>query len=156
VLGYTNLPDSTPHRHAATIPGIKLSHHVQQTAVVSQYSVHRLVFIVEVYTVFCEVRTENLYVIYIQGCAVAQAVNLQPVTAETRFRFQASPYQIFGRQSGTGRGFAPGTSFFFPGLCHFANAVYSSSSTCCFNRKSQKGETWEPSTSFALLEVGDL
>jgi len=28
VLEYTSLPDSTPQRHAATIPGIKLSHHV--------------------------------------------------------------------------------------------------------------------------------
>jgi len=26
VLEYTSLPDSTPERHAATIPGIKLSH----------------------------------------------------------------------------------------------------------------------------------
>jgi len=29
MLEYTSLPDSTHQRHAATIPGIKLSHHVQ-------------------------------------------------------------------------------------------------------------------------------
>ena len=30
VLEYTSLPDSTPQWHAATIPGIKLLHHVYQ------------------------------------------------------------------------------------------------------------------------------
>jgi len=29
VLEYTSLPDSTTQRHAATIPGIKLSHLIQ-------------------------------------------------------------------------------------------------------------------------------
>jgi len=34
MLDYTNLPDSTPQQHAATIPGIKMLHLLQRTHLV--------------------------------------------------------------------------------------------------------------------------
>ena len=36
MLEYTSLPDSTPHRQAATIPGIKLSHLVRTGVIIKR------------------------------------------------------------------------------------------------------------------------
>jgi hypothetical protein len=61
--------------------------------------------------------------------AMAQVVSRQPLTAEARALSLASPYEICGRQSGTGTDFSPSTSV-FPCQYHSASAPYLSSSTC--------------------------
>ena len=42
---------------------------------------------------------------------MAQAVSFRPVTAQAWIRFQASPYEVCGRRSGTPTCFCPSTSF---------------------------------------------
>jgi hypothetical protein len=54
---------------------------------------------------------------------MAQAVSLQPLTAEARVRSQVSPCGICGGQCGTGTGFSPSFRFslvsFIPPVLHY-------------------------------------
>jgi hypothetical protein len=52
---------------------------------------------------------------------MAQAVSCRPLTAEARVRSRVSPCGIYGRQSGTGKGFSPSTSV-FPSQFHSTGA----------------------------------
>jgi hypothetical protein len=44
VLGYKSLPDSTPQRHAAAIPGIKLSHYVITKLLAHRYETEKNIY----------------------------------------------------------------------------------------------------------------
>jgi hypothetical protein len=48
------------------------------------------------------------------GCAIAQVVRCQPVTADAWVGSKASPCGIFGGQSGTGTDFFPPSTLVFP------------------------------------------
>jgi hypothetical protein len=54
-----------------------------------------------------------MYVFYI-GRAMAQVVSRRPLTAEARVRSWVSSCGICGGKNGTGTGFCPSTSVFFP------------------------------------------
>jgi len=41
---------------------------------------------------------------------MTEVVSRRPLTMEARLRFQLSPCEIYGKQSGTKTGFSPGTS----------------------------------------------
>jgi hypothetical protein len=58
------------------------------------------------------------------GRAMARAVNWRPQTAEDRFQPQTSPWEIYGRQSGTETGFPPSTSGTFPWQYHYTNIYF--------------------------------
>jgi hypothetical protein len=60
--------------------------------------------------------------------AVAQAVSYGPLTSQARVRYQVNPYEICGRQSGSGTGFFPSTAV---SACLYfsSNVTLSSSST---------------------------
>jgi hypothetical protein len=80
------------------------------------------------------------------------AVARRLLTAETRFRSQASPCEICGGQSGTGTGFSPITSVLHYQY-HSTTAPYSSSST---RRSYQKAKFTKPGNlpkSNALSEI---
>ena len=74
----------------------------EQTAIISLYSINRLVFITETECVYCTVRTGYL-------CTIPINFSLyMPVIAKTLFRSKVHPYGIFGGLS------VPGMGFFFP------------------------------------------
>jgi hypothetical protein len=56
------------------------------------------------------------------GCAMAQVVSRQPLTAEARVQSRVSPCEICGGQSGTGTGYSPSCQFspvnFIPLVLH--------------------------------------
>ena len=60
---------------------------------------------------------------YKPGRAMAQALSRRPLTAEARVHSHDSPWEICGRQSGTGTGFSPSTSVFIfnfiPPVLHY-------------------------------------
>lgn len=62
--------------------------------------------------------------------ALAGAVSRRTVTAEAYVRFQFSPCEIRGGQSGTRTRYSPSTSVFLRQY-HTTNASCSSSSACC-------------------------
>ena len=61
------------------------------------------------------------------------------LTAEARFRSQASPSETYGGQSGIGTGFSPSNSVFH-WQCHSTNAAHSSSSICRSHWEGRKCE----------------
>jgi len=61
---------------------------------------------------------------------MSQAVSRRPLTAESRFRSQASLCETCSAQSDSGTGFSPSTSI-FSCQCNSTYAPYSFSSTWC-------------------------
>ena len=66
--------------------------------------------------VHCEVRTQSLYTTYDiynqHRCAASQVVSLWPFTADAHVRFQVTPREICGEQTGIGTRFSASTSVF--------------------------------------------
>ena len=69
MLEYASLPDSTPQRHAATIPGFKLSHHVYCPELIAFY-----VSVVQDYLQAGKNRKEDVGLFYSQQPIITEAV----------------------------------------------------------------------------------
>jgi hypothetical protein len=84
----------------------------------------------ETESIYLALRSEylNTAQINFHGRAVSLTVNRQPLTPGARIRSQASPYEIYGGQSGTGTGLPPTTSG-FPSQCHSTSTLHTYSST---------------------------
>jgi hypothetical protein len=96
-----------------------------------------MAFVVEAHCVFCKVRTEMLYIMWISSVfkdgATGQVVSVWPLTAEVKILFWARPCKIYGVQTGNGTGFSAGISI-FPCQSHTIKVPYLSASTCCSDR----------------------
>jgi hypothetical protein len=77
----------------------------------------------------------------------------RPLTAEDRFRSQASPCEICGGQCGSGTDFSPKTSV-FPCQLSFHHCSILSSSTCCSYQKDKRAKPGNLPESNALSEMG--
>lgn len=87
----------------------------------------------------------------LQGRAIDQAVGRRIFTRKADGRSQTSPRNVPGLQSDTVTRFSPNTSV----LCqyHSTKTPYSSSSTCCCNRKSRIAQLETTKQSNALSNI---
>ena len=98
----------------------------EQTAIISLYSINRLVCITEE---VCLLRGTDWVFKCNSGRATALAVTRRPVNVEERVRC--------GGQSGAGTGFSPVLPFPPVSITH-TNAAHSSSSACCCYQKNKR------------------
>jgi hypothetical protein len=83
----------------------------EQTAIISLYSINRLVFITEMGCIYCAVRTGSLNTtqVNVRVCSrdMAEAFILWSFISEYRVRSKVSPCEISGGQIWPGAGFSP-------------------------------------------------
>jgi hypothetical protein len=82
----------------------------EQTAIVSLYSTNWLVFITETECVYCAVRTESLFIMYLLLVFKKLRRPVVGLTTDGRVRSQVSVCPICGGQMGTCTGVSPSTS----------------------------------------------
>ena len=114
----------------------------QQTAIISLYKINWLVFISEMESVYCAVRTEYLTIIHVTVLlqsrrALAQTVSRRLVTAETGVWSYVGRCEICDGLFGNGKGLSPSSSV-FPCQQYSTNAPYLSSSTRCSFQKAKR------------------
>ena len=99
--------------------------------------------------VYCVVRKESLHIIQVKFCltgrAMTQAISRQPLNAEDRVPSQASPYEIYGWQSGT----------VFLRHYHSISAPNLYSSTCCSHQKNKKAKPGNVPKRNVLSDIGE-
>jgi hypothetical protein len=113
----------------------------EQTAIISLYSINRLIFITGTDCVYCAVRTGPWNIIQVR-------FNFK---FETRLHSQASPCKSCGKQSDTRTSFSPSTSVsavsIIPPMLHTHLHLH-----VAFTGRT-KGEIWKPSKSSSLSET---
>ena len=118
----------------------------QQRAIISLYKISWLVFINEMESVNCAVRTEYLTIIHVtllfqSRRAMTQTVSSGPLTAETGVWSYVGPCEICGGWFGNGTGVSLSFSL-FPCQHYFTIAPYLPSSTRCSYQKAKQRSLW--------------
>ena len=132
----------------------------QQTAITSLYKISWVVFITEMESIYCAVRTEYLTIIHVtlrlQGRrAMSHTVSSLPVTAETGVWSYVGPCEICGGWFAYGTGLFPSSSV-FPCQHYSTSAPYLSSSTRCTYQKAKRRSLGKFGKTFLFWKSGSI